>query len=135
MRVLIVDDSPTARAQARIALEDAVDGLDFVLEVDEAAGGVEALRVLATTDVSILVVDLHMPDVHGLEVLRFWRSRTASLGVACCAVVVSTEVSVRDRERAREHGAVSFCDKPLTGGALRAALATTWPAAQKPVAG
>lgn len=134
MRVLIVDDSPTARAQARIALEDAIEGLDLVVEVEEAAGGVEALRVLATTDVSILVVDLHMPDIHGLEVLTFWRSRNAGLGPSC-AVVVSTEVSVRDRERARENGAVSFCDKPLTGAALRAALTTTWPAAQKPVAG
>lgn len=126
MRALIVDDSPTARAQARVALEEASDALGLDVDVDEAAGGVEALRVLTSADVDLLIVDLHMPDVHGLEVLSFWRGRVKArtLESAVCAVVVSTEVSARDREKALEHGAVSFCDKPLSGDALAGALSS-----------
>lgn len=120
MRALIVDDSPTARAQARVALDDAAGGLGLVLDVDEAEGGVEALRILATNDVDVLIVDLHMPDVHGLEVLSFWRRRhTAG---ARLAVVVSTQVSERDRSKALEHGAVSFVDKPVSAAAISTAL-------------
>ena len=121
MRALIVDDSPTARAQARVALEEATLQLGIVLDVDEAGGGVEALRVLACEDVAVLIVDLHMPDVHGLEVLAFWRGRVRN-DLAHCAVVVSTEVSSRDREKALERGAVGFVDKPVSAAALVAAL-------------
>lgn len=126
MRALIVDDSPTARAQARVALEEASTTLGLDIDVDEASGGVEALRVLTSEDVDVLIVDLHMPDVHGLEVLSFWRGRVKGRDAdAVCAVVVSTEVSARDREKALEHGAVSFCDKPLSGGALAGALSSS----------
>ncbi len=126
MRALIVDDSPTARAQARVALEEASSALGLDVDVDEAAGGVEALRVLTSADIDLLIVDLHMPDVHGLEVLSFWRGRVKGRAAgAVCAIVVSTEVSARDREKALEHGAVSFCDKPLSGGALTGALSSS----------
>ena len=121
MRALIVDDSPTARAMARIALEEAMLQLGLTLDIDEAGGGVEALRVLASDDVAVLIVDLHMPDVHGLEVLAFWRGRLRT-NMAHCAVVVSTEVSVRDREKALERGAVAFVDKPVSASALISAL-------------
>lgn len=122
MNALIVDDSPAARAQARVALESVAEALGWDVDVDEAAGGVEALRVLAQRNVEILLVDLHMPDVHGLEVLSFWRARTdKNQGVR--AVVISTEVSQRDRSKALEHGPVAFCEKPLSSTALQAALA------------
>ncbi len=134
MRALIVDDSPTARAQARFALDDATEALGLDVEVDEAEGGVEALRILATRDVDVLIVDLHMPDVHGLEVLSFWRRRP--LDGARLAVVVSTQVSERDRSKALEHGAVAFVDKPISVSAMTNALAgfvkMTVPAALTP---
>ncbi|MDP2344512.1 MAG: response regulator [Deltaproteobacteria bacterium] len=123
MRALIVDDSPTARALARIALEDAAAELELVLDVDEAGGGVEALRVLTCEDVAVLIVDLHMPDVHGLEVLSFWRGRVR-VDRPHCAVVISTEVSPRDREKALERGPVAFVDKPVSSQALVGALAS-----------
>jgi two-component system chemotaxis response regulator CheY len=120
MLALIVDDSPTARAQARIALDDAASALGLALDVEEANGGVEALRILATCEVDVLLVDLHMPDVHGLDVLSFWRHRSPA--GARLAVVVSTQVSDRDRGKALEHGAVSFVDKPVSVAAITTAL-------------
>jgi CheY-like chemotaxis protein len=118
MRALIVDDSPTARAQARAALEDAQSHLGLALDVLEAGSGVEALRALASDAVDLLIVDLHMPDMTGLEVLAFWRQR----GAGARAVVVSTDVSARDREKALESGAFRFLEKPVTAEVLAEAL-------------
>ena len=122
MLALIVDDSPTARAQARVALDEAAGGLGLNLDVDEAEGGVEALRILATSDVDVLIVDLHMPDVHGLEVLSFWRRRHRD--GARLAIVVSTQVSERDRSKALEHGPVFFVDKPVSFTTIAQALSS-----------
>lgn len=118
MRALIVDDSPTARAQARSALEDAEARLGLAFEVEEAGSGVEALRVLASDVIDLLIVDLHMPDMTGLEVLSFWKKR----GSGIRAVVVSTDVSSRDREKALESGAWRFLEKPVTAELLAEAL-------------
>jgi CheY-like chemotaxis protein len=120
LKSLIVDDSPAARAQARAALDDAQDVLGLRLAVDEVGSGVEALRVLASTDVVLLIVDLHMPDMTGLEVLSFWRGRSRESGRR--ALVVSTDVSVRDREKALEGGAHAFLEKPMSSEALIEAL-------------
>jgi CheY-like chemotaxis protein len=121
MRVLIVDDSPTARAQARFALEEAQHTLADDLDVTEADGGVDALRQLATADVDLLLVDLHMPEINGLELLAFWKTRAVA---GARAVVMSTAVSVADREKAQAHGAVAFCEKPVSSEALVTALST-----------
>ena len=121
LRGLVVDDSPAARAQARNALEDAAAELNLTVHIEEAVNGVDALRLLAQATVDILVVDLHMPDITGLEVLAFWRKRSATPGL--CAVVVSTDVSARDREKAVESGALGILEKPVTGAALIGVLA------------
>jgi two-component system chemotaxis response regulator CheY len=124
MRVLIVDDSPACRAQARHAVEAAQATIARVpgdVDVTEATGGVEALRELASAPVDLLVVDLNMPLINGLELLSFWGSR-AERGSR--AVVVSTDVSPVDRARACAFGAVAFCDKPVSPEALVAALAS-----------
>ena len=126
LRILIVDDSPTARAQARAALEDA-EATIGALAIDEAGSGVEALRALASDVVDVLFVDLHMPDMTGLEVLAFWNkavvqaARSSGRG-GKRAVVVSTDVSSRDREKALESGAHRFLEKPVTVAAVMEAL-------------
>lgn len=120
LKALIVDDSPAARAQARVALDDAQEALGLDLAVDEAGSGLEAIRVLASETISLLVVDLHMPDMTGLEVLKFWRGRAPASGGR--ALIVSTDVSVRDQEKALEGGAHACLEKPVTGPAMEEAL-------------
>lgn len=121
MRALIVDDSAAARTQARVALDEVAASFGLDLDVDEASGGVEALRVLASAEVDLLLVDLHMPGIHGLELLSFWARRGGRPNRR--AVVISTEVSPGDRDKALEHGRVSFIEKPVTIDALSAIVA------------
>jgi two-component system, chemotaxis family, chemotaxis protein CheY len=120
MIALVVDDSAAARQTALAALEEAADELDADLQIRVASGGVEALRVLASDDVDVLLVDLHMPDLHGLEVLSFWAQRKGAR--AAIALVISTEVAKLDKSRAFALGAHAFIEKPVSKDAVVAAL-------------
>ncbi len=120
MRALIVDDSPAARELGTLALEAALEELGLSLPVQVAENGAAALKVIAGGDVTVLLVDLHMPDLHGLEVLSFWQQRRPE---GARAFIVSTQVSPRDHEKAIEQGASSFLEKPVTKDSLVTALA------------
>src|SRR5687768_9623540 len=67
--ILVVDDSPTMRRMIMAALRELGD-----VAFDQAGSGLEAIERLAVSPVDLVVLDLNMPDVHGLEVLRFVRS-------------------------------------------------------------
>lgn len=120
MRALIVDDSPAARELGMLTLEAAFEDIGLTLPVQVAENGAAALKVIANGDVSVLLVDLHMPDLHGLEVLSFWQQRKPE---GARAFIVSTQVSPRDHEKALEQGAAGFLEKPVTRESLVEALA------------
>ena len=67
-RILIVDDSPTIRRMVKASLSRVAAGFA------EAASGLEAIEQLTLQSVALMVLDLNMPDLHGLEVLKFVRS-------------------------------------------------------------
>ena len=71
-RILVVDDSATIRKMVRASLQN-IGAAEFV----EAASGLEAIEQLAISKVSLLVLDLNMPDMHGIDVLRFVRKQPA----------------------------------------------------------
>ena len=64
-RILIVDDSPTIRKMVRASLR-ALESFDFV----EAANGLEAIEQVALGPVALMILDLNMPDMHGVDVLE-----------------------------------------------------------------
>ena len=66
--ILIVDDSPTIRRMVRASL--APLGGDFA----EASSGLDAIEQLALNPIDLMVLDLNMPDMHGVEVLGFVRA-------------------------------------------------------------
>lgn len=70
IRVLIVEDHPVLRGVVRLACE-AAPGLEVV---GEAAGGLEALAACEALEPDILVLDLSLPDLGGLEVARRLRA-------------------------------------------------------------
>ena len=66
-RVLLVDDSQAMRTFVEAALED--EGI----EVEAASGGAEALRLMPQQAFDLLITDINMPDINGLELIKFVR--------------------------------------------------------------
>ena len=121
MHALIVDDSAAARKLAEVLLEQALDTLGVERAIETVESGVEALKILARGDVDVLLVDLHMPGLTGLEVLSFYRqSVPENAGIA---IVASSQISADDRARAIRGGASGVLEKPVTEADLSAVLA------------
>ena len=102
-RVLVVDDSAAMRRLVCDALE--LEGFVTV----EAASGFAAIKELAAQSFDLVVTDINMPDLTGLEVIRYCRTRPASPPV----VVISTDSAAEDRRRALKLGAVDYLTKPF----------------------
>ncbi len=91
------------------------------VEVQEAASGFDALRLLPRGSYGLVITDINMPDINGLELLRFVRQGPQHRDTA--VLVISTMSSERDRERALALGADVFLPKPFSPEALREAVA------------
>jgi len=113
-RILIVDDSPTIRKMVRASLRP-LDSFDFV----EAANGLAAIEQLALGPVALVILDLNMPDMHGVDVLRFLRSHPSSRGVP--VVVLTTRGDDSSRDAAMTAGATQYLTKPFVPQALLSA--------------
>ncbi len=111
-RVLVVDDSSAMRAFVRAALEEG----GVVAAVLEASSGFEALRILPREVFELAIVDVNMPDVNGLELIRFMRSSDKHASTPL--LIISSEASERDRERGLSLGANAYLAKPFTAEAL-----------------
>ena len=72
--ILVVDDSPTIRRMVRTALGSLAD-----VTFAEAGSGLQAIETLAVQPVQAIVLDLNMPDMHGLDVLKFLRAYVEAL--------------------------------------------------------
>jgi len=114
VRALVVDDDPVALA-AHTAYVQRVRG--FVV-AGTAAAGAEALRVLATTPVDLVLLDVHLPDMSGLEVLR----RMRAAGHAGDVIMVTRARDLDVVRAAVAFGATQYLMKPFAAGAVRAKL-------------
>lgn len=110
---LIVDDSSAVRAFVRASLEDA-----GFARVQEAETGFEALRLLASNAFDVVIVDVNMPDINGLELLAFMRKSPRQQ--AARKILISTQVDGPDARRGIELGADAFLQKPFEVDELRA---------------
>ena len=114
-RVLIIDDSSATRAYVRAALEEMND-----MQVSEAASGFDALRILPRERFDLLLVDINMPNINGLELISFIRRSETHRDTPL--LIISTEASERDRARAMTLGANGYLAKPFTAEALADAV-------------
>jgi two-component system chemotaxis response regulator CheY len=112
-QALIVDDSSAVRAFVRASLEDA-----GFARVQEAETGFEALRLLASNAFDVVIVDINMPDINGLELLAFMRKSPRQQ--AARRILISTQVEGPDAKRGIELGADAFLQKPFEVEELRA---------------
>jgi len=112
-RILIVEDSETMRALLASTLEELADPV----KITEAASGFEALRCLPRESYDLIVTDINMPDINGLELVSFAKSNGAYQDIPL--VIISTEGSERDREKGISLGADAYLVKPFDPEELR----------------
>ena len=84
----------------------------------QAASGLEALEQLALGPAALMVVDLNMPDMHGLEVLRFVRNHPSFNRLP--VIVLTTRGDDASRAAAMEAGASLYVTKPFAPATLAA---------------
>ena len=112
-RILIVEDSSTMRA----LIASTFEGLTCAVKITEVESGFEALRALPRESYDLIVTDIYMPDIHGLELVSFVKGNAAYRSIPL--VIVSTEGSERDREKGLSLGANAYLVKPFDPDALR----------------
>lgn len=108
-RILVVEDSASTRSFIRSALE--TGGRLGPCDIVEASSGFDALRLLPRGPYDLVITDINMPDINGLELVHFVKSnpdyRTIPL------VIITTEGSSRDQERGLKLGADAYLVKPF----------------------
>jgi two-component system, chemotaxis family, chemotaxis protein CheY len=104
--ILIVDDSATIRRMVMASLRDLGD-----VRFDEASSGLEAIERLALAPISLMILDLNMPDMHGLDVLKFVREHSAYSALP--VVVLTTRGDDSSRSTVLEAGASLYLTKPF----------------------
>jgi len=84
---------------------------NFECTIMEATSGFEALRLLPREDVDLVITDINMPDINGLELIRFIRKseRHSELPV----LIISTQTSEQTRSRVFDLGGNGFISKPF----------------------
>ncbi len=117
MRILIVDDSSMMRALIKRVIR--LTELP-VAEVVEAANGAEALRILETQEVNLLLTDVNMPGMNGVELLReiARQARWPDL----VRVIISTDGSPTRRDEAADLDVRCYLEKPFSPEVLRDVL-------------
>jgi two-component system, chemotaxis family, chemotaxis protein CheY len=104
-KILVVDDSETIRQQVSRALEQA--GFEAI----EAGDGIEGLEKLGSHEVSLVLLDVNMPLLNGLDMLDRMKNSPATAKVP--VLMLTTEVHQAMIQRARQAGAKGWIIKPV----------------------
>jgi DNA-binding NarL/FixJ family response regulator len=114
IRVLLVDDQPVVRRGLRVRFQLEPD----MQVVGEASTGREALTLAQTLTPDVVLLDIEMPDMDGIE------ATTALLAVVpqSAVVILSIHTDRQTRMRARAAGAVAFVEKRGTTDTLLSAI-------------
>ena len=109
VRALIVDDSSVMRKIVERSLRQA--GLE-PLVVYEAGSGTEGLDILRVAQVDLILTDINMPTMDGLELVRQIKAQHLAEGVP--VVMITTESSEEHVRQAIQAGARGYIRKPFT---------------------
>jgi two-component system chemotaxis response regulator CheY len=114
-KVLVVDDSATMRRMVIAALSP-IGELTF----EQAVSGLDAIERVTLMPVDLVLLDLNMPDMHGLEVLRFIRGQDALRDLP--VVILTTRGDEDSRTAALRDGATLYLTKPFAPAAIASEL-------------
>ena len=111
--ILIVEDSKAIRTMIRVSLEET--GGFFAVE---AGNGFEALKTLPSRRFDLIITDINMPDINGLELIGYVKSNPTYCDIPL--IIVSSEKSDEDKKRGIAIGAVGYVVKPFSKEELMA---------------
>ena len=117
MRILIVDDSSMMRAMVKRVIKLSEVQVEEVLE---AGNGAEALELLESHDVDVLLTDINMPVMNGSELLREIARNDRYRDLI--RVIISTDGSTARRDEAAELDVRCYLEKPFSPEVLRDVL-------------
>jgi FixJ family two-component response regulator len=107
--ILVVDDEPNVRLNYRVTLE-----LES-FTVAEANCGAKALEQLGASHFELVILDMRMPEMDGLDLLAEMRQR----GINTPVVIITAYGDIPHAVRAMKLGAIDFLKKPVTPAQLR----------------
>ncbi len=120
--ILVVDDSTSIRKMVESVLR--YKGY----AVTAAADGEDALEALTREDYRLIILDVNMPRLDGLSLLKILRERAEWASIA--VLMLTTEGQDADRERALALGATAYMIKPFKPGELLECVAALIPDAE-----
>lgn len=109
--ILVVEDSEAMRSLIGSILADVGVGDEDEFTIVEAQNGFEALKLLPRHRFEVILLDINMPDINGLELLNFLKSDDRYRNIP--TVVISTEGKEEDRKRGLAMGANEYLIKPF----------------------
>ena len=110
--ILIVDDS----AFSRSILVQIVEALGHT--TIEAGSGTDAVKTFKEIKPDLVIMDLLMPDMDGLEAIE----QILAVSPAAKTIICSTDKQVSRQEEARTKGVLAFVKKPVNGDKLKSVL-------------
>jgi two-component system chemotaxis response regulator CheY len=120
--VLVVDDSKVMRDMIVACLR-----AEPTLAFAHASSGLEAIEQLSLRRFDVVVLDLNMPDIGGIEVVEFIRSQDRLRDLPI--IIVTTRGDETSRTRALDAGANRFMTKPFTPESILTEVRALLPAA------
>jgi len=111
IKVLVVEDNNAMRNLIATALDQHLD-----VDVYEAENGFAALKLLPENEFQVILTDINMPDINGLELISFLRQHPSYRDVPI--LIITTEAGEEDRKRGLSIGANGYLVKPFTEGDL-----------------
>ncbi len=110
--LLVVDDSATTRMLISLTLKKS-----DAFRIIEASDGTEAVEKLDSEPIDIVLTDINMPKMNGLELITHIRSKPAKQALPI--IVITTLGEEADRDRGLELGADAYLLKPISGAKLQ----------------
>ena len=113
-KILAVDDSPAIRRMVAAVLKKAGH------EITSAEDGIEGSRVADSDAFELVITDVHMPNMNGIELIKVLRDKPAYRHTPL--LVLTTESSTEMKQQGRDAGATGWIVKPFNPDSLVAAV-------------
>jgi two-component system chemotaxis response regulator CheY len=110
-KILLVEDNNAMRNLVATALDQHLS-----VDVYEAENGFAALKLIPDNEFQLIITDINMPDINGLELISFLRQHPVYKGVP--SLNITPEAGEEDRKRGLAIGADGYLVKPFTEGDL-----------------